>query len=137
MKISFRGKVWLSYFAVVAVAASSLMLTGCATVISGTTQNLNIGSNPSGLRYEVKNSSGMIVGQGTTPATLVARRGDGNLMVEVTGTDGRKASGVIRQGTNGWVFGNIALGGLIGVGVDIVDGAAHAYKPDFIMVNAR
>jgi hypothetical protein len=38
----------------------------------------------------------------------------------------------LKRGVNGWIFGNILLGGLIGIVVDVCDSSCYAFSPDSV-----
>lgn len=91
--------------------------TGCASIITGTSQNIMINSEPSGAK--VITDTGLTV---ITPATI--RLPKGRAIVLTAQKDGyEKSTQVLNTSFNGWFIGNILLGGLIGMIVDLADGA--------------
>jgi hypothetical protein len=59
------------------VLAGCLLLGGCATIMAGDTQTLEIDSSPPGARLTLLDESGRPAYQATTPARLQIRRGEG------------------------------------------------------------
>lgn len=101
-----------------------IQFTGCATIISGKHQDVPMNSDPSGAIILVNG-----VERGTTPATIELRRKDDH---EVTF---EKAGYLpktqwMQTKTNGWIFGNIILGGIIGIIIDWSTGAKNKFEPE-------
>lgn len=97
-------------------------LTGCATIIHGGTQDIRVSSQPPGAVVRVQ---GMAT---TTPGVLkLERKGTYTLVFE---KEGYKAVEVqLNKTVDGWLFGNIIFGGLIGLVIDFVSGAAYKLTP--------
>lgn len=113
-------------------AAISVALTGCATLFNGQSQAITISSAPEGAQVTVSNRAGQRVHVGETPVTLTLKRGAGYFRPEVYTLSFEKAGYAPQQLTitgsvHGWYFGNILLGGLIGMlAVDPVTGAMYS-----------
>jgi len=111
------------------LVALALAQTGCCSIVSGTTQQVAINSTPSGATVSV---NGMPSAQ--TPVTLPLRRGSSNaISIEKEGYEPYDVA--LSRGMNGWVFGNILFGGLIGLVVDVADGAIYTISPDSVFAN--
>lgn len=109
------------------------IISGCATIIKGTNQNISIQSNPSNAKVVVKTTGGIEVFNGVTPASAKLPKKK-EYVVTVT-LDGYKEETVmISQSFEAWTIGNIICGGIIGLIVDAVDGAMWKLEPDQIMV---
>jgi hypothetical protein len=115
-----------------AALAAALALSGCASIISGSTQPVIIKSVPDGASITVSNRAGEKIHTATTPATLTLARGAGYFKPEqykvVITKDGFADKEITITGTlNGWYIGNIIFGGLIGMLlVDPATGAMYA-----------
>ncbi|AKJ27572.1 hypothetical protein [Caldimonas brevitalea] len=114
------------------IIAAALVLSGCASIFSGSTQSVTISSEPAGANIVVLNRAGIQVHSGTTPATVTLNRGAGyfkseSYVVRVQ-KEGYAPKEVTLTGTvNGWYFGNILVGGLIGMlAIDPVTGAMYS-----------
>lgn len=114
-------------FAVVAVAAN---LTGCASIVSGTSQIVSVETlqatgRVDGASCKLENEKGVYYV--TTPGTVTVRRAYGDMSVrcEKPGMDAGVAS--VKSSTKGMAFGNVLFGGVIGAGVDVASGAAYDY----------
>lgn len=120
------------------VGLVAVTLAGCASIFSGTTQEVAIRSTP-GTKYVVKNYSGQQVATGLVGEDSTARfdleRGVKYFSphayhVSLSQRGYRAATVNIDPGINPWYFGNILLGGVIGmVIVDPLTGAMYRMVP--------
>lgn len=105
-----------------------LSLTGCASIMSGRFQELTFQSNPDGATVTV---SGRVIGK--TPLTTSLKK-DANQSL-VFEKDGYKPLSMqLSTRLDGWFWGNIVLGGLIGSTTDGLTGAVNEYSPSQYMV---
>jgi hypothetical protein len=115
----------------------ALLLSGCASIISGGTQPVTIKSVPDGASVTVTNRAGEKIHNGTTPVTLTLNRGAGYFKTETYKVEVKKEGYESRQldivsTINGWYIGNILFGGVIGLlAVDPATGAMYAF-PDSV-----
>lgn len=114
-------EIMMKVFLIAAVAS----LSGCATIISGTHQEVKINSIPTGAAVMVDGAP-----RGVTPVVLrLKRRPSHTLTLQKIGY--QPQSCIINSGFNGWFLGNILLGGVIGMAVDGIDGASSKLEvPD-------
>jgi hypothetical protein len=120
------------------IAALGAALSGCASVTRGTTENIAISSTPSGAEATV---SGLDVPTTcTTPCSIVAKRSaDISITFEKPGYDSQTVQltkEIPATGAAGFA-GNIIAGGLVGMGVDAVTGAALDHKPNPVIVTMQ
>jgi len=106
-----------------------ISVIGCATIVSGRSQQLPIISYPSGATAIIGNM------RQETPATFVLDRRQGIYQVTVEKDGYEPVTVVLRKGINGWVFGNIIFGGIIGLIIDISSGSASKFTPTEVEVN--
>ena len=107
--------------AAICVAASSVMLGGCASIVSHSHYPVTINSSPDGVRYTVTNTKkGYDVMSGVTPATVSLKASNGffskasyMITFEQPGYD--SVTFPLKAGIDGWYAGNIILGGLLGI----------------------
>ena len=97
---------------VIAVAFAS----SCATIITGSTDKVSIESDPPGAQFETSNGQ-----KGTTPGVVTIADTE-TLSVTVTKPGYAPASSSLAPRMSGWVLGNIVIGGLIGLAIDLVSG---------------
>jgi PEGA domain len=102
---------------------------GCATVTGGAhDQNVKITSNPVGAAVLVDGQP-----SGSTPTTVkLCRKTEHHVEIAYPGCE--RAQVTIARHINPWLFGNIILGGPIGLVVDICTDATHNLSPDEVNV---
>ena len=122
-----------------AFVAAGLVLTaaGCASISRGTTNQVQIMSNPP--QAEVRLSNGMIC---VTPCTLtIGRKDEFVATVSKQGFETREVAVKTRassEGVGAGVLGNmLVVGGLVGVVVDASSGAMLEHCPNPLAVNLR
>jgi hypothetical protein len=117
---------------VVSVCALPFFITGCATISRGGTEALMIESDPS--NASVTLSSGNVC---TTPCVIEMKRThDYHVKFEKTGYKTLDTD-VIRQTSDSGaagMAGNVLVGGLIGVGIDLATGATKSLRPNPLRV---
>ena len=100
-----------------------IALTGCATIMHGTSQDVGLSSAPTAARVLVDNKP-----LGTTPTIAKLTRKDNHVIrMELDGYQPFEAT--VTRGVSGWVWGNIAFGGLIGLAVDAMSGGLYKLSP--------
>lgn len=109
---------------IICAIAASLMLTSCATIIKGSKQEFNITSNPSEATVYVNENS-----IGKTPLTTKLARKETNTKIKLTMNGYKDVEIPLKREGNGWIWGNIVFGGLIGLIVDVSDGAMYQLTP--------
>lgn len=125
-------------FITTALAIAMVSVSGCATIISGSTQTITIKSVPEDATIFIVNKAGEKVHSGNTPATVTLKRGAGYFKpakYEVTlAKSGFQTKTVeITAKVNGWYIGNILFGGILGIlAIDPATGAMYSLSPDNI-----
>ena len=103
-------------------------LSACATIISGVNQNVAVDSSPEGADCRVL-QGGLTVGEvPSTPGYVYVRKSGAPLEVACAKPGYKPAQSYQTAGFNGWVIGNVVIGGVIGVVVDFASGALHTYN---------
>lgn len=115
-------KIFVSF-----VIASSIALTGCASIVSGTNQPITVESVPYGGACTINRNGNTIANLPTTPMTVTVERSAFPMAVRCTRDGFEPGSVAVESELNGWIFGNIFFGGPIGVIVDSVTGAGRKY----------
>lgn len=117
-------------------------VTGCASIIKGGMQTVNIRSTPSEAKATISTLGGVAIVSQNTPCMVSLKRGDGffqkgsyRLVVEKPGY--QKFETEIRGQINGWYLGgNFVFGGLIGwFIVDPATGAMWTLQPEEVDAN--
>jgi len=118
-----RLKIAVSLVVVLAVAVG---VAGCASIMHGTGQKLNIASEPAGATVSVDDE---VVG--VTPVVAKLRRNDPHTIA--VKLDGYQPFQIrTTRHMDGWVLGNLVFGGPLGLIIDFTDGAAYKLKPQDI-----
>lgn len=118
-----------------AIAAIAILLSsGCASITTGTTQPLTVttkqaGNNIAGAACELTNGKGTYYV--TTPGTVTVTRSFSDMVVVCKKDPLPDANMVVKSSVKAMAFGNILLGGLVGVVVDTSTGAAYDYPQSF------
>lgn len=117
------------------------ILTSCASIVSSSTWPLTVKSNPVGASLEITNRKGISVFTGQTPATISLKSGSEfftseSYLIKLT-LDGYEEKTIpVNCSLNGWYFGNIIFGGLIGILiVDPSTGAMYRLETNYIDEN--
>lgn len=114
-----------------------ISLTNCASIIHGPTQPIDITSQPSGAKITIDGNL-----HGTTPhAVLLKRKGrmkgessdkkEYALKIEMDGYFPYEIK--LKRELDGWFFGNILFGGIIGIIVDASNGAMYKLNPNQVI----
>lgn len=108
-------------------------LSACATIVEGSTDKVSVLTNPPvNANCNLVNERGNYFTQSQAPASVKKSRSD----LKVTCNDaatGANGQSTLESEVEPWDFGNILLGGIIGLGVDWGTGAAYNY-PDSVTV---
>jgi len=112
------------------------LLGGCASLLSLSEYPVAIDSDPSGVDFYVTDSTGNRVHSGVTPktVTLATKRGyfkphTYTIHLQPVGLPPKRHT--IRNSTDGWYFGNLLLGGFLGMLiVDPLTGAMFKYPAE-------
>ena len=115
------------------IAAAAILgtaLSGCASIIKGSSEEIAVATPPApGANCTLTSPRG--TWNVTTPANVKVLRSIKDMDI-VCNKDGyQTASTKIPSGVEPWTFGNIVLGGLLGLGIDAYSGAMGKYPHDF------
>lgn len=123
---------------IVGIVALCAVAGGCASVTRGTTENLTIVSTPPGAEATISgldNPTACV-----TPCTVVVKRNaDISVSVAKQGYEPQVVQltkEIPVAGAAGFA-GNVIVGGLVGMGVDAVTGAATDHKPNPVEVTLQ
>jgi uncharacterized protein YceK len=100
-----------------------LLLSGCATIISGSRQTVKFNSNPDNATVYIDE-----VEVGKTPyETKLSRKREYAVMIKLNGFLPYETK--LTKKFNAWYIGNIAIGGIIGLIIDPITGAIYNLTP--------
>lgn len=109
------------------VLVFALATSACASLTTDSTQAVSVNSEPPGANCRVTGSNGFVTSL-TTPGTVTATKGNGDLSIACT-KGSLAGSGTLPEEVAGMVLGNILFGGIIGVGIDAATGKMWKYPP--------
>ena len=114
------------------LAAATVLLSACATITRGSSQDFVVESTPT--QADVKLSTGQTC---VTPCTLrMKRKSQFVVTISKEGYQSQeiKVHGKVKEGGAAGYAGNVIFGGLIGAGVDAASGAALSLAPNPVKV---
>ena len=104
---------------------------GCATIVTGGADTVPVHTNPEGAKVYL---NGQFIGKTPTSVTI-PRKSDAVFRFELDGYETKTVDhGKV---VNGWIFGNIIFGGIIGLAVDAISGGIYMLTPDQIQAELR
>lgn len=111
-----------------------MLLSGCSTIIEGSTQTVNFSTGMDKQIHAVITSSG-----GTMPVilpqALAVNKSSNDLVINIKDDNCvLPSTTIVKSHLNPWFWGNIIFGGLIGSTTDSASGAAWEYDNN-ILVN--
>lgn len=106
-----------------------LLFSSCATIISGSRQEVEISSEPALAKVFIND-----VETGITPVVQNLKRNqDYTILIKKDGYKTYRA--VLKKQFNEWYLGNILLGGVVGLIIDPITGAMYRLSPKEIHKN--
>jgi len=112
----------------IALACAMALLGGCATIVHGTTQRVEIDSTPRGADVAIDDSRRV-----TTPAAVNLSRGQPHRLI-FRKAGYQDATENLTSGASGWILGNLVAGGVVGMAIDASDGAGRKLSADSVNV---
>lgn len=125
----------LKLITLAAMAGLALGSTSCASIVTRSSYPVDFNSTPQGADLTVENRDGRTVFVGKTPTTLWLESSAGYMRPEIYKVTYRQSghepvTTYIRAKIDGWYFGNLLLGGWIGMLlVDPLTGAMWKIPP--------
>jgi uncharacterized protein YceK len=107
----------------------TLVLSSCATIMTGTSSPLSINSNVRDSKIYV---DGVYSGNAPIMVNLKTKR-DHVIKIEAEGYEPYMT--VIKNKASGWVWGNLFFGGVVGLVIDFASGGLYVLEEDTITGN--
>lgn len=124
LKHFLRGLISLKQLVCVLCFSALALSTGCATIITGGSQDVSFQSTPEGATVFVDDQ---VVGK--TPLMVkLHRKKNPPLRFEMEGY--KTIDTQVKSVMEPWLMGNIIFGGVIGSTIDSCSGAVHQYSPN-------
>jgi hypothetical protein len=110
-----------------------LLASGCATLTKGTSQAITVNTDPTGATCTLTRDAKTVAIVNPTPGSVPVDKALGNIVVDCKRGGYQDAAGKLASEFQPMTFGNILLGGIIGIAVDAVSGAMGQY-PDTVTI---
>ncbi len=110
------------------VFGALLLLPACSSITEGTTQTLSFQSDPPGGECVLRRD-GIVIGRATTPGAVLVHKTRSGIDLNCKLAGYEDVSAHIRSDLAAATFGNILLGGAVGVVIDMASGANNKYDP--------
>ena len=116
--------------------AAIITLAGCASIVSDSKPKVGLYSLPTNANYVIKNSSGDVLLRGVTPGTAILETSRGYFKSQSYTVTFQKEGYTettvpLKSTVSGWYWGNLLIGGLIGMLiVDPLTGAMYTLPED-------
>lgn len=107
-----------------------LLLSGCASVIKGSSESIAITTPPTdGAACTLSSAQGNWAV--TSPGAVTVERSKEDIQIRCKKDGWSDGYATIPSNFEGWTVGNILLGGVVGLGVDAATGAVNEYPHAF------
>ncbi|WP_338477514.1 hypothetical protein VRB67_13020 [Pseudomonas trivialis] len=119
-----------------AVIGAMMTLGGCASIVSDSKPKVGMYSLPTNANYVIKDSAGSVVLKGVTPGTAILETSRGYFKSQSYSVTFQKEGYTettvpLKSTVSGWYWGNLLIGGLIGMlVVDPLTGAMYTLPDD-------
>jgi len=104
-----------------------LPLAGCATILTGTSEKIDVATIPAGGKCVLSRQSQTIVIVEPTPGAATVQRDKHDILVTCELPGYQMATQYVHSGVEASTFANVLLGGAIGMGIDGATGADDEY----------
>jgi hypothetical protein len=114
-------------YAALAALLCASGLSGCATIIDGTTQPVSVNTTPQdGAKCTLVNSQG--TWYVTTPGSTTVHKTKNDMTVSCTKDGFAGGETLAKSHFGGATAGNVIAGGIVGIGIDAASGANYYYN---------
>jgi hypothetical protein len=132
MQRFINGGAIMKFYHPAALVAAAVVLSGCATIVEGTTQSVSVKSTPvDGAQCTLVNSQG--TWYITTPGSTTVHKTKTDLDVTCTKAGFLPGHLVATSHFGATTAANILAGGVIGIGVDAASGANYHYDSPIVV----
>lgn len=111
----------------VVAGALALSLGACATITKGPSQDLTVNTNPADASCVINRQDAKIAQIDQTPGTVHIDKTKYDLAIACEKSGYQQATYMVHSGIETMTLGNMAIGGLIGWGIDSATGSDNHY----------
>ena len=119
----------------VVLATSLLATVRCATVAHGTTQSIQVDSNPPGAVVSLDCVQGSVPNLGVTPTAIDVQRKSKSCAIGIAKEGYFPVNVPLQRTFSGVYVGNLLVGGVVGLVADAADGAMYKQGPAVVRVD--
>jgi hypothetical protein len=109
------------------LATTALLSSGCSSIIEGTSQEIQIITNPPDAQCRFIREGKVIGSLHTTPSALTVQKNKHDITISCDKAGYQTSTFLNHSGVAGATWGNIVAGGGIGWAVDSISGADNKY----------
>jgi len=129
--VAFKSAPTKCGFLILGLMTLGMECAGCGSIVHGSSQNINLNTNPQGATVNISNGSTF-----TTPSQVKLERNKDYILT--FSKEGYATQTVpLNSVLSGWLAGNIIFGGIIGGGVDLATGAAYTLTPEQFIITMQ
>ena len=111
------------------------LLSGCATILGGgSSQGVSIQSSTPGTHFVIRSSSGIQIASADAPQSVTLPRKN-EYQIDFTAQGFQPQTIALTKGTNGWIWGNLVVGWIVGFIVDFASGSAYKLEPSVVNIS--
>lgn len=130
----YRWNANLKPLAIALFASTAGLISGCATVTTGSTQSITISTIPEGATCLMVREDETIGAINGTPGTVTVDKDKDPISIECTLAGHMETIESIESNFQGATLGNVILGGVIGIAIDAGSGAMNKYPTSVELV---
>ena len=116
------------------LVAAALALSGCASIVKGTSQDVAINTNPPGARCELMRGATSLGVVDPTPGVLNLDKSSESIQIKCDLEGYKTAQYILESEAEAMTAGNVIFGGVIGLAVDASTGAMNKYDSNVTVV---
>ena len=110
----------MKFKGLIAITVLCSFLTGCCSIVGQSVFPVTVNSNPAGANITITDEHGTVMFAGTTPTTMTLTAGESYMHAKAYTIKYSKPGyndqvSIVRADIDGWFFGNILFGGIIGM----------------------
>lgn len=102
-------------------------LTACSSIVEGTDQSITVITNPAGASCTLEREGTSIAVVNPTPGTVTVDKSKNNIAVLCSKEDHETSAGTLASSFESMTFGNVLIGGFVGLAIDASSGALNKY----------
>ena len=112
----------------------ALAVSGCASIVKGTDQDVAVNTNPPGARCELMRGATSLGVVDPTPGVINLDKSSESIQIKCELEGYKTAQYVLESEAEAMTAGNVLFGGVIGLAVDASTGAMNKYDSNITVV---